>query len=89
MKKQIPSSNPQVRWIENVELDYLGRVESIDKDFQEAVAKLGLKLKGVPHVNRSAHATYIDYYCDESLSIVETYYQEDFERLGYPKEKLV
>jgi len=75
--------NPQVRWIENVELDFLGRFESIREDSDRVFAELGLPDAHLPMINKTSHASYRECYCSESKEIVEQFYEEDFRLLGY------
>lgn len=79
--------NPQTRWIENIKLEYIGKVETIEADTNHIFDSLGLKPPAqVPRKNITSHKKYIDYYCHESKSIVEDIYREDFIRFGYPIE---
>jgi len=75
--------NPQVRWIENIELDFLGRFESIREDSDKVFYELGLPDVHLPLINKTSHASYREYYCSESKEIIEKFYEEDFRILGY------
>lgn len=81
-------ANPQMRWIEQVELDDLGRVENIDQDAARIFARLGLEYAPIPKLNTSSHPDYRSCYCPESRELVEAFYAEDFTYLGYPHEEL-
>lgn len=76
--------NPQVRWIERIRLDFLGRTERIETDARTVAAALHLTDMAVPHENVSRHDDFMQYYCSESREIVEDFYREDFRHLGYP-----
>jgi len=79
--------NPQVRWTEKVDLDFLGKVETLDRDVEGILANIGLPSTSVPKINRSRRGDEIaSYYCPESKEIVEDFYREDFATFGYPKE---
>lgn len=78
--------NPQVRWIERVNLDYLGRVETLNEDVNHILERIRLPISGVPKKNTTKHKDYREYYCDESKRIVEEFYREDFEALDYSYE---
>ena len=80
--------NPQVRWIENVELDFLGKFESIQEDSDRVFGELGLPGVHLPLINKTKHADYRECYCGESKEIVEKFYEEDFRILGYAYEYL-
>jgi len=78
--------NPQVRWTENISMDYIGKVESIDKDFESISSRLGLKTNALPHANKSYSSSYLDYYCRESKEIIQDFYKEDFIAFHYSQE---
>jgi hypothetical protein len=78
--------NPQVRWVENISMDYIGKVESIEKDFEAISSKLGLNKCHIPHANKSDRLSYQDYYCRESKEIIQNFYKEDFLAFGYSKQ---
>ena len=78
--------NPQVRWVENVRMDFIGRLESIRPDVQAVLADLGLQDVPLPKLNRTNHADYRQYYCTESKQIVEDFYREDFYAFDYQFE---
>ena len=75
--------NPQVRWMENIEMDFIGRFESIGEDSERLFHELGLQDVHLPMINKTAHASYKECYCPESKEIVEQFYAEDFRDLGY------
>ena len=75
--------NPQVRWLENIKMDFVGRFESIAEDSEKVFRHLGLKDVHLPVINKTAHASYKECYCPESKEIVEKFYAEDFRSLGY------
>ena len=79
--------NPQVRWIENVELDFLGRYENLYEDFKKLVEDLGLEPRELTWMRRSRNSVnrkpFMEFYCDETKAIVEKVYEEgDFAGLG-------
>lgn len=68
-----------------VAVDFVGKLETIDQDFDTVCDKLGLARARVPHVNRTPrkHKHYMEYYDDETRSIVEKHYAEDLEHFEY------
>ena len=78
--------NPQVRWVENVNMSFIGRVENISHDLDIVFKATGTTPQPLPHVNRSTHADPRSYYCAESKEIIEQFYKEDFEYFNYPIE---
>ena len=75
--------NPQVRWIENLEMDFIGRFESLEADFNKILKDLKLPPVDLPHHNITSHEHFSHYYCQESKEIVENYYRKDFIHFGY------
>lgn len=75
--------NPQVRWLENLDLDFLGKVETLEQDAARVFRHLGIACHQVPSLNQSRHGDCSEYYCSESQDIVEDFYRDDFEALGY------
>jgi len=63
-------------------VDFIGRYEMLATDLADVGARLGLPLE-LPHLNRSAHAHYRDYYTDETRAIVAARFARDIERFGY------
>jgi hypothetical protein len=76
--------NPQVRWIENLEMDFIGRYESLAEDFGRLTKELGVPPHSMGHQNRSKRKSSARYYCPETKAIIEDLYAEDFEYFGYP-----
>ena len=78
---------PQARWIENVDIDYIGRLETIAHDLNQVLSRLGLsQLKSLPKKNTTKHDSFRKYYCQESKLIVEDFYSQDFETFEYKIE---
>jgi len=75
--------NPQVRWTENIPMDYVGKIESLEEDLGTIMTMLGLDAVRAPHLNATAHKDYRKYYCDESRAIVGDFYREDFLEFNY------
>lgn len=81
--------NPQIRWFENITMDYIGKIESIDEDVRAIWSTLGLSFDLITHDNKSRHSNYQEYYCCQSKKIVQDFYKEDFREFGYSEELLV
>ena len=64
-------------------IDYILRFENIQSDFHEVCNKLNIPSKRLPHIQRSVHRHYTEYYDDETRSIVADRYAEDIERFEY------
>lgn len=81
--KGFSQCNPQVRWLENIKVDFIGRFESLEEDCDVIFRNLNLKSTPLPKLRVSKRLGIEQYYCAESKAIVEKFYKEDFETLGY------
>lgn len=81
--KGLSQCNPQVRWMEGVSLDFVGRFESLVKDTEKILRRLSINGRQLPHLNATRHDDYRAYYCRESEEIIRQFYAEDFKHLGY------
>ena len=80
---------PQNYFLKNrrgkIEMDFIGKVESIEDDFIHVCKKLRLPA-GLKHTNRSSEIKQIklsDYYNDSTLAKIKCIYAEDFETFSY------
>jgi chondroitin 4-sulfotransferase 11 len=63
-------------------VDFIGHFERIEHDFQYICQRIGIEAT-LPHLNRSNHTDYHDYYDDETRELVATKYARDIEAFGY------
>lgn len=77
---------PQYRFIYDQELvlkvDFVGRFENIQADFDVVANKLGIAER-LPYVNKSQRKAYQTYYTDETRDIVSRVYRQDLELFNY------
>lgn len=77
--------NPQWAWLKDNNLDFMGRYETLQQDFNTLCDRLGVEPKELPIIRATAHEPYATYYCPESRAIIQDVYQDDFNHLGYEK----
>ena len=77
---------PQAVFLKNlfgqIDMDYVGRFESLAADFDHIARRLGVE-RELPHLNQSRSAAYQDYYSDTSRDIIAQLYQEDITHFDY------
>jgi chondroitin 4-sulfotransferase 11 len=73
---------PQVDFIIN-DIDYIGKVENLQKDFDTVCEKVGMNKFTLPHINRTEHKHYREYYDKETRKIVDKIYSIDIDLFGY------
>jgi len=65
-----------------VPIDFVGRFERFEQDVRDLCRRLGLQ-REIPHMNRSEHTSYSDYYDAGLRDVVASRFSEDIALLGY------
>ena len=79
---------PQLEWITDEEghiaVDFVGRFENLQHDFNRICNSIGMERIALPHENKSRETNrYRKFYDDETRSIVEKVFKADIEYFGY------
>lgn len=86
--RKLSQCSPQIDWIRNIKLNFIGKTENINKDLFILFEKIGLKFVGVvPVINATVHVHYKKFYKDHNAvkKFVEDLYKEDFDFFGYER----
>ncbi|MBI3312642.1 MAG: sulfotransferase family 2 domain-containing protein [Candidatus Omnitrophica bacterium] len=88
--QNIPGENmfiTQYDWLATmegkIELDYLGRYETLDQDWEAICKRLTFSFQALPKINVGRHDSYQAYYDSQTREIVAEHYQKDIEYFGY------
>lgn len=68
---------------DNMIIDNLIRFENLNQQFKQMLTKVGLPPDNLPHLNKSKHKHYTEYYDQESIDLVACRFKRDIETLGY------
>ena len=74
--KQLAGADGQIT------LDFIGRFETLQEDFATVCTRLGIGI-ALPHVNRTHHRPYHQYYDVALRDFVARHWQRDIEAFGY------
>lgn len=66
-----------------IRVDFIGRVENMQADFDIVCDRIGIKRKTLPRANASSHQPYWEYYNEASRELVAARFSKDIEYFGY------
>jgi len=76
----------QLTWLKdeqnNIVVDFVGKFENIDNDFEYIRKKLNLN-EGLPHLNKTQKLCYQDQYNQETVAIIAKAFEADINFFNY------
>lgn len=72
--------NQQTLWFRD--MDFVGRFERYEEDFAKVTERLCIDVE-LPHINKSKHKHYTEYYNDETIQIVRDKFKDDIDIFEY------
>src|SRR3989339_560859 len=64
-------------------VDFIGRYENIQNDFEKICKTIGIEKIKLPHTNISNHKPFMDYYNEKTKKMVYDAFGEDFKMFNY------
>lgn len=84
---------PQLAWLRDARgglpLDFIGRFETLQRDFATVCARLGRPAPPLPHARKGSGADYREHYDKSTRALVAAAYAEEIELFGYSFDDFV
>ena len=64
-------------------IDFVGRFENLQEDFDLICQKINLPLQNLPHLNKTNHKHYTSFFDEKSSQIIRDKFKDDVENFNY------
>lgn len=81
--KDFEYKSPYYEDILNLDLDFVGKFENLQEDFNKVCDKIGIKSIKLPHAGKSDRKHYSHYYDGRTKSIISYLYRKDIRKFNY------
>ena len=71
----------------NISMDFIGRFENLQEDWNFICNKIGLEIKDLGHINNAGLKSYNSLYNDENRALIAKLWKKDIEAFGYSWEQ--
>jgi len=71
----------QLYWLDGA--DYIGYYEDLRNELNYVCQSLGMKCRSAPHINKTEHRFYREYYDGEMIEHITKHFAPEIEMLGY------
>ena len=83
LKTALQPQSSRIYSEEELQVDFIGRFESLQTDFNTVCDRVGCDRAVLPHVFKTTHEHYARYYTSETRDIVGELYAVDIANFGY------
>lgn len=67
----------------NILVDYIGKFESLNQDFEHISKTLNIPFQKLPHLNKTKEQGYASYFTPKTIRMVEEAFKQDIELFNY------
>ena len=67
----------------NLLMDFVGKYENLNEDFDKICDHIGIKRANLPHLNQTKKKSYQEYYDEEAKNLIFNAYRADIEAFDY------
>lgn len=68
---------------DNIDIDYIGKLENINDDFNEICKLINIESFNLPHYNKKGTGSYKHIYSEKNKKIIEELYQDDIKNFNF------
>lgn len=74
---------PQIEWVNLKSIDFIGKFENLQEDFDTVCDNINITRKKLLHQNKTNHKHYSEYYNKKTRDMIAEKYKKDIQHFGY------